>query len=112
MIDPAAEDKRKLAIVLDRRVYSAPNLNDPITGGRGQISGGGAGGFTSLEAEELAGVLNAGALEVPIDPKPLSEATVDPTLGADVRNKGVRATLISAAAVVVFMLYLLSFLRA
>ncbi len=102
---PGREDKRKLAIVLDRRVYSAPNLNDPITGGRGQISGGGAGGFTSLEAEELAGVLNAGALEVPIDPKPLSEATVDPTLGADVRNKGVRATLISAVAVVLFMLY-------
>ena len=102
---PGREDKRKLAIVLDRRVYSAPNLNDPITGGRGQISGGGAGGFTSIEAEELAGVLNAGALEVPIDPKPLSEATVDPTLGADVRNKGVRATLISAVAVVLFMLY-------
>ena len=102
---PGREDKRKLAIVLDRRVYSAPNLNDPITGGRGQISGGGAGGFTSLEADELAGVLNAGALEVPIDPKPLSEATVDPTLGADVRNKGVRATLISALAVVLFMLY-------
>jgi len=102
---PGSEDKRKLAIVLDRRVYSAPNLNDPITGGRGQISGGGAGGFTSIEADELAGVLNAGALEVPIDPKPLSEATVDPTLGADVRNKGVRATLISAAAVVLFMLY-------
>lgn len=97
-------DKRKLAIVLDRRVYSAPNLNDAITSGRGQISGGGTGGFTSADADELVSVLNAGALEVPIDPKPLSEATVDPTLGADVRNKGVRATLISAAAVVVFML--------
>jgi SecD/SecF fusion protein len=97
-------DKRKLAIVLDRRVYSAPNLNSAITGGRGQISGGGTGGFKSDEADELVAVLNAGALEVPIDPKPLSEATVDPTLGADVRNKGVRSTLISAAAVVVFML--------
>ncbi len=101
---PGSQDKRKLAIVLDRTVYNAPNLNEPITGGRGQISGGGAGGFTSPEADELVGVLNAGALEVPIDPKPLSEATVDPTLGADVRNKGVRATLISAAAVIVFML--------
>jgi len=95
--------KRKLAIVLDRKVYSAPSLNDAITGGRGQISGG-SGGFTETEADNLVSVLNAGALEVPIDPKPLSEATVDPTLGADVRNKGVRATLISAAAVVVFML--------
>ncbi|MCA9008121.1 MAG: protein translocase subunit SecD [Planctomycetaceae bacterium] len=97
-------EKRKLAIVLDRRLYSAPNLNEAITGGRGQISGGGTGGFTATEADDLVAVLNAGALEVPIDPKPLSEATVDPTLGADVRNKGVRATLISAAAVVVFML--------
>jgi len=98
-------DKRKLAIVLNRKVSTAPNLNEPITGGRGQISGGGAGGFTSEEADDLVAVLNAGALEVPIDPKPLSEATVDPTLGADVRHKGVRATLISAAAVVFFMLY-------
>ncbi len=95
--------KRKLAIVLDRKVYSAPSLNDAITGGRGQISGG-SGGFTEMEADNLVAVLNAGALEVPIDPKPLSEATVDPTLGADVRNKGVTSTLISAAAVVIFML--------
>ena len=95
--------KRKLAIVLDRKVYSAPSLNDAITGGRGQISGG-SGGFTEMEADNLVAVLNAGALEVPIDPKPLSEATVDPTLGADVRNKGVTSTLISAVAVVVFML--------
>ena len=95
--------KRKLAIVLDRKVYSAPSLNDAITGGRGQISGG-SGGFTEMEADNLVAVLNAGALEVPIDPKPLSEATVDPTLGADVRNKGVTSSLISAAAVVVFML--------
>jgi SecD/SecF fusion protein len=93
---------RKLAIVLDKKVFSAPNINEQITN-RGQISGG-AGGFTRSEAEELSNVLNAGALEVPIDPKPLSEATVDPTLGADVRNKGVSATLISGLAVVIFML--------
>lgn len=96
--------KRKLAIVLDRKVYSAPSLNDAITGGRGQISGG-SGGFTEIEADNLVAVLNAGALEVPIDPKPLSEATVDPTLGADVSRKGVSSSLISAAAVVVFMLF-------
>jgi len=93
---------RKLAIVLDRTVFSAPNINEQITN-RGQISGGN-GGFTRIEADELSNVLNAGALEVPIDPKPLSEATVDPTLGADVRNKGVNATLISGLAVMVFML--------
>ncbi|MFO0976313.1 MAG: protein translocase subunit SecD [Planctomycetaceae bacterium] len=91
--------QRHLAIVLDRTVFSAPGILSKITN-RGQISG----GFTTQEADELASVLNAGALEVPIDPKPLSEATVDPTLGADVRNKGVNATLISGLAVVVFML--------
>ena len=93
---------RKLAIVLDGTVFSAPNINSQITT-RGQIEGGGS-GFERVEADELTAVLNAGALEVPIDPKPLSEATVDPTLGADVRNKGVNATLISGLAVVVFML--------
>lgn len=76
---PSQACLRKLAIVLDKKVFSAPNINEQITN-RGQISGG-AGGFTRPEAEELSNVLNAGALEVPIDPKPLSEATVDPTLG-------------------------------
>ena len=90
---------RGLAIVLDGHVYSAPDIRSVITT-NGQISG----DFTAAETAELAGVLNAGALEVPIDPKPLSEATVDPTLGEDVRNKGVRAILVAAALVVVFML--------
>jgi SecD/SecF fusion protein len=93
---------RRLAIVLDRTVDSAPFIREQITN-RGQISGG-SGGFSAEEANELVSVLNAGALEVPIDPKPLSEATVDPTLGADVRNKGVSATAISGLAVVVFMI--------
>jgi SecD/SecF fusion protein len=95
-------DPRKLAIVLDGMVFSAPNINSKIDM-RGQIEGGGS-GFTREEADDLTAVLNAGALAVPINPKPLSEATVDPTLGADVRNKGVRATLISGLVVIVFML--------
>jgi SecD/SecF fusion protein len=98
----AGNAKRKLAIVLDRMVFSAPDINEQITT-RGQISGG-QGGFDRAEAEELANVLNAGALEVPIDPKPLSEATVDPTLGADIRHKGITAIFISGIAVVIFML--------
>lgn len=98
----AGRPQRKLAIVLDRMVFSAPQINSQITT-RGQINGGGS-GFTREEADKLTAVLNAGALEVPIDPKPLSEATVDPTLGADVRNRGVNATLISGVAVVIFMM--------
>ncbi|MEY3460271.1 MAG: hypothetical protein RL215_3428, partial [Planctomycetota bacterium] len=93
---------RELAIVLDGFLDSAPRINEQISD-RGQITGGG-GGFNADEADELVSVLNAGALEVPIDPKPLSEATVDPTLGADVRQKGITATAISGIAVVIFML--------
>lgn len=91
--------RRGLGIVLDGQIYSAPDINDVITD-RGQISG----SFTSDEVRELAAVLNAGALEVPINKKPLSEATVDPTLGEDVRQKGVNAILLAGAVVVVFML--------
>ncbi|MEZ6039933.1 MAG: protein translocase subunit SecD [Planctomycetaceae bacterium] len=94
---------RKLAIVLDRKVFSAPQINSVIAE-RGYIEGGGT-GFSVEEAQELSDVLNAGALEVPIDPKPLSEATVDPTLGADVRNKGVNSVIMGGAIVVVFMLF-------
>lgn len=91
--------KRGLGIVLDRRLYSAPNINAVISN-TGQITG----NFTQAEADELTSVLNAGALEVPIDPKPLSEATVDPTLGEDVRRKGVLAIVMAGAVVVAFML--------
>lgn len=90
---------RLLGIALDNKLYSAPAINEPI-GAQGVISG----DFTAQETGELSAILNAGALEVPIDPKPLSEATVDPTLGEDVRQKGVTAIVVAAVAVVVFML--------
>ncbi|MEZ6129667.1 MAG: protein translocase subunit SecD [Planctomycetaceae bacterium] len=92
-------DRRHLAIVLDRMLYSAPSINAVISD-RGQITG----DFTVEEVRELTSVLNAGALDVPINPKPLSEATVDPTLGEDVRKKGVTAIFVAGAVVVVFML--------
>lgn len=98
---PAGNDQFRygLGIVLDGRIYSAPNINAVITDS-GVIEG----DFTAAEVRELSGVLNAGALEVPINKKPLSEATVDPTLGEDVRNKGVKAIMVAAIVVVVFML--------
>ncbi len=91
--------KRGLGIVLDNHLYSAPVINSTISE-NGQIEG----NFTVDEVRELTGVLNAGALEVPINPKPLSEATVDPTLGEDVRKKGVQAIFAAAIVVVLFML--------
>ncbi|MBL8818537.1 MAG: protein translocase subunit SecD [Planctomyces sp.] len=95
-------DVRKLAILLDGKLFTAPAINSRIED-RGYIEGG-TGGFSQEEAKELADVLNAGALEVPIDPKPLSEATIDPTLGEDVRRKGVNSVLFGGLAVVLFML--------
>lgn len=91
---------RALGIVLNNELYSAPNIQGVISD-QGQITG----DFTSKEIAELTSVLNAGALEVPINKKPLSEATVDPTLGEDVRKKGVQAIMLAAALVVVFMLF-------
>ncbi len=91
--------KRGLGIVLDDHLYSAPVINSTISE-NGQIEG----NFTVAEVRELTGVLNAGALHVPINPKPLSEATVDPTLGEDVRKKGVQAIMAAAIVVVLFML--------
>ncbi|MEP3481595.1 MAG: hypothetical protein ABJZ55_20300, partial [Fuerstiella sp.] len=84
-------ENRHLAIALDRQLYSAPTINGVINE-RGQITG----DFDAKEVKELTDVLNAGALEVPINRIPLSEATIDPTLGEDVRQKGVTAIMIAA----------------
>ncbi|HAA59778.1 MAG TPA: protein translocase subunit SecDF [Planctomycetaceae bacterium] len=90
---------RHLAIILDGEVFSAPTLNERISGS-GQISG----DFTGEEINELIGVLKAGALEVPLKKEPVSELTISPTLGSDVQKKGVAAIGIASIAVVVFMI--------
>ena len=91
--------RRRLCVLLDDRIHSAPTINDVIST-EGTISG----DFDRKEIDELVGVLNAGALVVPLKPEPISEATVDPTLGADVQNKGKMAIIIAGLGVVVFML--------
>ena len=90
---------RRLAILLDERIQSAPRVNEPISN-RGQISG----GFTIDEVNELVNVLNAGALEVPLKPTPVRHLQVSPTLGADVKQKGITAIIIASCIVVGFML--------
>ena len=90
---------RRLAILLDGNIHSAPRINQPI-GDSGQISG----DFDLDEINELVAVLNAGALEVPIKSTPVLERTIGPTLAKDVQEKGVNAILLAGAAVVVFML--------
>src|SRR6266536_1776929 len=87
----------QLAIILDGQLQSAPNIHEPILGGSCEISG----GFTVEEAFELQNVL-LNPLEAPV--KIVEERGVDPSLGKDSINSGVKAALIGTVAVVVFML--------
>jgi len=89
---------KQLAIVLDNRVFSAPEIHGQITD-RGQISGG---NFTPQSASDLALVLRSGALPASI--KTLSDETVGPSLGADSIRHGVIASIVGLVAVMGFML--------
>lgn len=88
---------RRMAIVLDGKVYSAPVIRERIGGGRASISG----NFTTAEAQDLAIVLRAGSLPAPVSV--LEERSVGPSLGQESIDSGVRAALVGAAAVVLFM---------
>src|SRR5579875_2456117 len=87
---------KRLAIVLDNKVYEAPTINGRIDD-RGQITG----NFSQQSAQDLALVLRAGALPAPI--RYLEEATVGPSLGADSIREGVRASIGSLIVVMVFL---------
>jgi preprotein translocase subunit SecD len=91
--------KKRLAIILDDNVYSAPVIQERIAGGRAQITG----RFDTKEASDLAIVLRAGALPAPV--KIIEQRTVGPSLGLDSIHKGIISTLISAALVVLFMIF-------
>jgi len=93
-----ANVKKRLAIILDNNVYSAPEIRERIAGGRAQITG----RFTTEEANDLAVVLRSGALPAPVSI--LEQRTVGPSLGQDSIHKGIVSTLISAALVVFFMI--------
>ncbi len=89
--------KKRLAIILDNVVYSAPVIQEPIPNGRAQITG----RFTSQEAHDLAIVLRAGALPAPV--KILENRTVGPSLGRDSIRKGVKAAMVGLILVLLFM---------
>jgi protein-export membrane protein SecD len=93
-----ANTGRQLAIVLDNRVQSAPNILERIPRGQGSITG----TFTEEEAQNLAIVLRSGALPAPV--KVVEERTVKASLGQDSIQKGLMAGAIGAAAVIIFML--------
>jgi len=89
---------KRLAIVLDNKVYEAPTINGRIDD-RGQITG----NFSQQSAQDLALVLRAGALPAPIHY--LEESTVGPSLGADSIRAGVRASVASLLAVMIFLVF-------
>jgi preprotein translocase subunit SecD len=94
----AANVKRRLAIVLDNRVYSAPVIQERIGGGRASITG----NFDIKEARDLSIVLRAGALPAPVEI--LEERTVGPSLGSDSIRQGVISFVVGASLVIIFMI--------
>ncbi|MBN2809699.1 MAG: protein translocase subunit SecD [Deltaproteobacteria bacterium] len=95
----AANVKRRLAIILDNNVYSAPVIQERISGGQAQVSG----RFTAKEAHDLAIVLRAGALPAPI--RILEQRTVGPSLGRDSIQKGFISMVVGFFLVVGFMIF-------
>ncbi len=88
---------KPFAIILDGKVLSAPNINEPILGGSAQISG----RFTVDSANQLAISLRSGAL--PVDLTVVEERTVGPDLGADSIRKGMIAMLVGTLALMAFI---------
>lgn len=100
LFDKATADNvgRQIAIVLDGVVISAPVVQERITGGNAQISG----RFSAAESSRLAIMLRAGAL--PIAVEVIENRSVGPSLGEDSINSGIRAGLVGASLVFLFMI--------
>jgi protein-export membrane protein SecD len=92
-----ANVNHRFAIVLDGKVISAPVIREPITGGRGQISG----SFTAASANDLAVLLRAGALPAPLTV--VEERSVGPELGADSIRAGAISLAVGFVLVIGFM---------
>lgn len=89
---------KSIAIVLDNRVLSAPNVNGEIPNGYSEISG----NYTQEEGQDLANKLKAGRMPAPV--KIVEEAVVGPSLGDEAINQGLLSSIVGALAVVVFMM--------
>ena len=89
---------KRLAVVLDGKVYSAPNINERIGGGSGQISG----NYTVMEAKDLAIALRSGALLAPIFM--MEKRSVGPSLGADSIRESMIALIGGFVLVILFMM--------
>jgi preprotein translocase subunit SecD len=94
----AANVKRRMAIVLDNNVYSAPVIQERIGGGRASITG----NFDIKEARDLSIILRAGALPAPVEI--VEERTVGPSLGQDSIRQGITSFIVGGSLVVIFMI--------
>lgn len=92
--------KRAIAIVLDDMVYSAPRVNDEITGGSSQISG----NFTPSETKDLANTLNSGKMPAPT--RIVQEQVVGPTLGAQSIQQGAISFVVAFVLLMAVMVLL------
>lgn len=93
----AATKRSRIAIMLDKLVYSAPFVNGEIPNGNSQISG----NFTSEEAKDLANILKAGSLPAPT--RIVEEAVVGPTLGAESIQNGLISIVVGFIIIILFM---------
>ena len=89
---------RRIAVALDNQVYSAPTVQNEITGGNSQITG----NFTIDEAKDLANILKAGSL--PARARIVEEAIVGPSLGKEAISQGITSVVAGLILVIVFML--------
>ena len=90
--------KKRMAIILDGKAYSAPVIQDKIAGGKATITG----RYTADEARDLAVVLRAGALPAPVNV--LEQRTVGPSLGQESIDNGVVSVSVACVAIALFML--------
>lgn len=100
---PAGDERRRVAIVLDEKVISSPQV-DPSVGCQAGLPSGGTqitGSFTAKEARDLALLIKGGALPVPVEI--VEQRTVGPTLGADAIDASAQAALIGAAVTALFI---------
>lgn len=96
---PSHKDPQAIAIVLDDNVYSAPSVQNEISGGVSSISGG---NFTQEDTKDLANVLKAGRLPAPAII--VSEDTVGPTLGEQAIHAGLLSSVLGFVVVLIFMI--------
>ena len=90
---------RQLAIILDKKIISAPTISEAIVGGSGQITG----DFDFQSATDLALLLRSGALPAPLNI--IEERTVGPDLGKDSIKSGIISLIIGFSLVIIFMIY-------